>query len=191
MFLNKNIFAFFLAILFLAIGIIIGYYSNDNKFCGANAPVKYSAGNAPIISAKPIKANLAAREALEIAKPIAFSWAEDAYLAEINLASGKFNAEGAGNGWKLIFYSAKKKKTYEITIKDGESRGGQERTADNPRQTLKGEMIDSSALAKSFFGLYPADTEIINLKMYYDAGSKKFLWTIFFSKGSHTIDAEM
>lgn len=185
---SKNISILFSAILFLAVGIIIGYFLNNNQFCGVNTTngTNYSAVSAPVI-----KMNIAAKEALAIAEPIASLWAEDAYLAEIDLVSGKFNANGSSNGWKIVFYSGKKNKTYEIIIKDGESRGGQERIADNRMQTLKGEMIDSAALARSFYGAYPADTEIIDLKMYYDPGSKKFLWTIFFPKGSHTIDAEI
>lgn len=188
MFSSKNIAILFSAILFLTVGIIIGYYLNNNKFCGADTSNSwnYPAANAPVA-----KMNITAKEALSIAKPAAFLWTEDAYLAEIDLISGKFNADGTGNGWKVIFYSEKKNKTYEIIIKDGESRGGQERISDNPMQTLKGEMADSAALAKSFYGDYSADTEIIGLKMYYDGGSKKFLWTIFFPKGSHTINAEI
>lgn len=185
---SKNVAILFSAILFLAVGIIIGYYSNNNKFCGAGSP---NSANYPAIGSPVAKMNITAKEALSIAKPAVFLWAEDAYLAEIDLVSGKLKADGSGNGWKVIFYSEKKNKTYEIIIKDGESRGGQERIADSPMQTLKGEMADSAALAKSFYGAYPADTEIIGLKMYYDGGSKKFLWTIFFPKGSHTINAEI
>lgn len=137
------------------------------------------------------KTEIGAKEAFNVVLGEARGWAEDSYLSEINLASKKFSAGGVSGGWKITFYSKKKNKFYDIAIKDGESRGGEERLAEKAAQTLKGEMVDSSVLAKSFFAAYPADAEIISLKMYYDTASKKFLWTIFFPKGSHTIDAEI
>jgi len=191
MFSNKNLFIALSLILFLIIGAVAGYFMGIN-----NAPsVKPIIINNPIVDnstkLKILKTEITAKEAYDIALSESRLWPEDAYLSGIELISKKFNEKGFSNGWKTMFYSKSKNKTYEVTIKDGESRGTIEKEALSPLQTLKGEMIDSAMLAKSFYGLYPADTEIISLKMYYDAGSKKFLWTIFFPKGSHTIDAEI
>ncbi|MBU4338344.1 hypothetical protein KKB43_06250 [Patescibacteria group bacterium] len=191
MFSNKNLFIALSLILFLIIGAVAGYFMGIN-----NAPsVKPIIINNPIVDnstkLKTLKTEIIAKEAYDIALSESRLWPEDAYLSGIELISKKFNEKGFSNGWKTMFYSKSKNKTYEVTIKDGESRGTIEKEALSPLQTLKGEMIDSAMLAKSFYGLYPADTEIISLKMYYDAGSKKFLWTIFFPKGSHTIDAEI
>jgi hypothetical protein len=135
--------------------------------------------------------NLTANEAVDVSFFEAISWAEDASLSEIDMESKIFSSQGQANSWKIIYYSKEKNASYEIIIKDGESRGGQEKEVTNPLQTLKGEMIDSSKLAKSFYTLYPQDSEIINIKMYYSENDKKFVWTIFFVGGSHTIKAEI
>jgi len=137
------------------------------------------------------KTDLTAQEAIDIAYSDALLWADDAYLSGIKLDSKNFNESGNANGWIIEFYSKEKEKSFEIVTKDGESRGGEEKEVPSPLQTLKGEMIDSSELADSFYTSYPKNTKIIKLKMYYDSGAKKFIWTIFFDKGTHTIDAEI
>lgn len=190
MFSNK-IFSVFLSIFFLIAGAAIGYFiglrqTADFKPTGIN-----NQGSNNFVRLKNIKTDLTAKEALDVALSDSRAWPEDIYLSGIELNSKKFDEKGLSSGWKVMFYSKSKNKTYEVTIKDGESRGTIEKDAVTPLQTLKGEMIDSSSLAKVFFGSYPADTEIISLRMYYDESNKKFIWTIFFPKGSHTIDAEI
>lgn len=134
---------------------------------------------------------ITAKEAFNLANAEALLWTDDAYLSEISLASKEFDATGLSNGWKVIFYSEKSNKFYEILIKDGESRGGKEKDSEKNIQTLKGEMVDSVKIAKSFFSSHTGKEDIINLKMYYSDSAKKFIWTIFYSGGSHTIDAEL
>ena len=141
------------------------------------------------ITSKEIK--ITAKEAFSLASAEAFLWADDANLSKIDLVSKEFDIEGLSNGWKVIFYSEKNKKFYEVLIKDGESRGGEEKDSENNTQTLKGEMVDSVKMAESFFSSHTSEEDIVNLKMYYSAGAKKFIWTMFYSGGSHTIDAEL
>lgn len=190
MFSNKNFILFFSSFLLLIIGLAFGYFFGLSQVLDLN-PAAIDNPQGDRAKPKIVKTKLTAKEAYDAASLESRSLPEDAYLSGIELASKKLDEKGFSNGWKITFYSKSKNKTYEATIKDGESRGTTEKDATAPIQTLKGEIIDSSALAKSFFGAYPADTEIISLKMYYDVGSKKFLWTIFFPKGSHTIDAEI
>lgn len=195
MFLSKNLIIISALIACFVAGGMLGFYLGSKK-SNISEVFSESKNNLPGKSfsspnAEPSKTDLTAKEALVIAEPEAFLWSKDAYLAEISLFSEKFNPSGTSNGWKFIFYSAAKKMAYEIAIKDGESRGGKERISDKSMQTLKGNIIDSAILAKSFFALYSENTETISLKMYFDQGSKKFLWTIFFPKGSHTINAEI
>lgn len=193
--LTKNV--KFLLIVFLTFiaGVFIGYAFSNNKVTDSkkiSVNVNNEANNnSPGININKGKIGLTAEEALNIAYPGARTWSEDSYLSEAELASGQFDNSGLSSGWKIIFYSKTKNGLYEILIKDGESRGGKEKAAVKSTQTFKGNLVDSPVLAKSFFGLYPINTEIIGLKMYYDTGSKKFLWTIFFPKGSYTIDAEL
>ena len=193
----KNIIFYLTLLLTLVIGLTSGYFLginlSDTKTvfvdrCLENNNSNESGGSASISAGK---INLTAKEAVEIAASEARSWSPDSYLSEIVLSSKSFGADGFSNGWKIIFYSEEKNKIYEILVKDGESRGGKEREVENSKQTLKGELINSPKLARSFFSLYAEDTEIINLKMYYDSNSQKFLWTIFYPEGSHTIDAEL
>ncbi len=185
-------------VLALILGLFFGYLigaSTESKTITFNdCPASATIDNpAKIITRKKIKTNLTAKEAADTVLQEALSWAEDSYIAEIILSSKQINAEGEANGWKIVYYSKEKNKLYEILIKDSESRGGEEKTLEgkNTQQTLKGEMIDSTILVKSFFGQNPKDTEITSLKMYYEPNSKKFLWTIFFPKGSYTINAEI
>lgn len=190
---NSAFYLSFIAI--LALGLIAGYSlgnikSSVTKTIYVNSPLNSCTSTFPANN-NVIKTDLTAKEAFVQASSEAILWAKDAYISEINLSSQNFNSDGASNGWKITFYSKEKKRIYEILIKDGESRGGEEKDAAKSIQTLKGEMTDSAILAKSFFGLYPSGTEIISLKMYYDTSAKKFLWTVFFPKGSHTIDAEI
>lgn len=191
----KNSILYLSIVASLSLGLIAGYFLRDSKspitktVYVNNSPNDTSSENKK--ESRTVKTNISAKEALLLASSEAITWAKDAYLSEINLSSQKFNSDGTSNGWKMTFYSKEKNKTYQILIKDGESRGGEEADTAEPVQTLKGEMKDSTALAKNFFSSYPSDTEIINLKMYYDYGAKKFLWTIFFPKGNQTIDAEI
>lgn len=191
MFLNKNIAISLALILFLAAGLAIGYLFGLSRVPNSGSIIINNPAVGSAAKTSAAKINLSAKEAYDLALSESRFWPEDAYLSGIELASKKFDDKGFSNGWKIMFYSKSKNKTFEATIKDGESRGTIEKDAASPLQTLKGEMIDSSVLAKSFFADNSADTEIISLKMYYDAGSKKFLWTIFFPKGSRTIDAEI
>lgn len=179
----------------LIIGIVSGYV-----IAGVKPPVTkiqyLNSNDADVISNTTAKrkvenVNLTAKEAVDISYSEALLWAQDASLSKITLESKTFNPQGQSNGWKIIYYSKEKGSSYEIIIKDGESRGGEEKEVSKPLQTLKGEVIDSLKLAESFYASYPETTEIINLKMYFDNGSKKFIWTIFFTGGSHTIDAEL
>ncbi len=192
----KNSTMYLSLIAILAAGLILGFFLGDArspiaKTVYLNNPKSDCAGaNLSFTNDRTVKADISANDAVTLASPEAILWAEDAYLSGIELSSRNFNAEGAGSGWKITFYSNEKKATYEILIKDGESRGGEEKDAPKAIQTLKGKLTDSTVLARSFFSSYPADTEIISLKMYYDGNAKKFLWTIFFPSGSHTIDAE-
>jgi hypothetical protein len=192
--INKTKFILFL-LTTLIIGIILGYI-----IAGAKPPVtktqyvdKPGADIASNITAKRKieNANLTANEAVNISYSDATAWSENASLSEITLESKIFNSQGQSNSWKITYYSKEKKSSYEILIKDGESRGGQEKETSNPLQTMKGEMIDSSKLAESFYASYPENSEIISLKMYYSENDKKFVWTIFFAGGSHTIKAEI
>lgn len=191
----KNSILYLSLVASLALGFMAGYFLRDSKSpttktVYVNIPSDNTSSENKTVS-RTVKTNISAKDALFLASSEAITWAKDAYLSEIDLSSKKFNSDGTSNGWKMTFYSKEKNKTYQILIKDGESRGGEEADATEPVQTLKGEMTDSTALAKNFFGSYPSDTEIINLKMYYDYGAKKFLWTIFFPKGNQTIDAEL
>lgn len=190
MFSSKNS-AIFFSIPFLIAGLAIGYFIGLGKIPELKPVVIDGSGADNLRKTKTPKTELTAGEAYDIAIKESRFWPEDAYLAGIELVSKKFDEKGLSGGWKVIFYSKSKNKTYEVMIKDGESRGTIEKEAPVSVQTLKGGMIDSAILAKSFYGSYPADTEIISLKMYYDAGAKKFIWTVFFPKGSHTVDAEI
>ncbi len=191
MFSNKNLYIASLLILSLITGAAIGYFIGLNNAPSAKPIIINNPGVDNSAKLKTFKTELAAKEAYEVALSESRFWPEDSYLSGIELLSKKFDGKGLSSGWKVMFYSKTKNKIFEVTVKDGESRGTIEKNAAAPAQTLKGEMIDSSALAKSFFASYPADTEINSARMYYDAGAKKFLWTIFFPKGSHTIDAEI
>lgn len=188
---SKNSVMFLVIAFSLIVGLIIGYSVGISSVPKLQEVVFNNSAVSGKSNIKAINANITAKEAFNIAISESRSWPEDAYLSEIELISKKFDEKGLSSGWKVMFYSKSKNKIYEVTIKDGESRGTIEKDAVAPLQTLKGKMIDSVILAKSFYGSYPADTEIISLKMYYDEGAKKFLWTIFFPKGSHTINAEM
>lgn len=191
MFLDNKSIAFLILAVSLSAGLIAGYSIGVSRLPVSQGIV---CNNSLLNNTGKIKAaniNITAKEAYNIALGDSRAWPEDIYLSGIELNSKKFDEKGLSNGWKIMFYSKSKNKTYEVTIKDGESRGTIEKDAAAPLQTLKGEMIDSSSLAKVFFGSYPADTEIISLRMYYDESNKKFIWTIFFPKGSHTIDAEI
>lgn len=181
-----------IAVLFsLAIGLIIGYSLGVKKIPHLQEIV-FSNPAADTNKPKPENINLSAKEAYDLAWKESRLWPDDTQLTSIELISKNFSNNGLSNGWKVTFYSKLKEKSFEVTIRDGESRGTIEKDSSVVAQTLKGDFIDSSVLAKSFFGAYPdSKNDIISLKMYYDAGSKKFLWTIFFPKGSHTIDAEM
>lgn len=186
---SKNSTIFLIITLFLVFGLIIGYSVGVNKVFKPQEVVfnNPAVGNKTKVS----NVNITAKQAYDIALSESRLWPEDAYLTEIELNSKKFDEKGLSSGWNVVFYSKLKNKIFEVMIKDGESRGTIGRDSTMPLQTLKGEMVDSAALAKSFFASYPPDTEIISMKMYYDKASKKFLWTVFFPKGSHTIDAEM
>lgn len=188
---SKNSTVLIILISVLFIGLIVGYSVGIKSVPALKEVVFNNSAAGQRGNIKEVKTKITAKEAYDIALNDSRFWPEDTYLSSIELNSKKIDEKGLSNGWKIMFYSKLKNKTYEVTIKDGESRGTIEKDAVASLQTLKGEMIDSAMLAKSFYGLYPADTEIISLKMYYDVGSKKFLWTIFFSKGSHTIDAEI
>ena len=179
----------------LMIGIVLGYIITGTK--PPVTKIQYlNNTDADITSNAAIKrkvenVNLTAKEALNLANIEALLWADDARLSEINLAAKEFNVEGLSNGWKVIFYSESNNKFYEILIKDGESRGGKEKDSMKNIQTLKGEMVDSVEMAKSFFSSHTDEKDIISLRMYYSDSAKKFIWTIFYSGGSHTIDAEL
>jgi hypothetical protein len=182
-------------VLVLIIGVLLGYI-----IAGAKPPVintqyinkpNNDTALGAIIKREVENINLTANKAVDVSYSEAIVWAQDASLSGIILESKIFNSQGQANGWKIIYYSKEKDLSYEIIIKDGESRGGEEKKVASPLQTLKGEMIDSSKLAESFYASYPQDSEIINLKMYYSKNDKKFIWTIFFTGGSHTIKAEM
>lgn len=189
---NKNSIIFLIFVSSsLVLGLIIGYLIGIGRLSNSQETIFNSLTLNNTGKTKVENSNVTAKEAYNIALGESHLWPEDARLSEIELISKKFDEKGFSGGWKITFYSKLKKKIFEVTVKDGESRGTIEKDDAGPVQTLKGEMIDSSVLAKSFFGSYSADTEIISLKMYYDFGVKKFLWTIFFPKGSHTIDAEM
>lgn len=179
----------------LIIGIVLGYVIAGNK--PSATKIQY-VNNSNTDTASNTAAernientNLTADEAADVSYSEALAWAKDASLSEIALESKIFNPQGKANSWKIIYYSKEKSASYEIIIKDGESRGGQEKEIPKPLQTLKGEMIDSSKLAESFYASYPKDSGIISLKMYYSENGKKFIWTIFFAGGSHTINAEI
>lgn len=191
MFSDKKTIIFLAIISSLVVGLIAGYSVGVSKVPELQEIVFNNPTTGANSNIKAVKTDLTAKEAYNVAMKDSRFWPEDTHLAEIDLFSKKFDEKGFSNGWKVIFYSKSKNRAYEVTIKDGESRGTIEKDAAQALQTLKGEMIDSPSIAKVFFGLYPAGTEIISLKMYYDAGSKKFNWTIFFPKGSHTIDAEI
>ncbi|MDF1498115.1 MAG: hypothetical protein P1P85_02015 [Patescibacteria group bacterium] len=189
---------FLLALLtVLILGLSIGYLLGNSKapysksLLSINNQTNTNNNNNVSANKTVYKTDLTAQEAVDIAYSDALLWADDAYLSGIKLNSKNFNVNGNANGWIVEFYSKEKGKSFEIVTKDGESRGGEEKEVPSPLQTLKGEMIDSSKLANSFYSSYPENTEIIKLKMYYDSEAKKFIWTIFFDKGTHTIDAEI
>ena len=180
-------------LMILIIGLVLGYFiastkpvvtkilylDNDTTETNSNVTIKRNIENV----------NLTANEAVDISYSEALTWSDDIFLVGITLTPKIFNLQGQSNGWKIKYYSIEKDLTYEMLIKDGESRGGEEKVS-KPLQTLKGELVDSTTLAQSFFSSYPEDSKINNLKMYYDENAKKFIWTIFFTGGSHTIDAE-
>jgi len=192
---HNKVFILLSLVFTLLLGILIGYFLRGNKYfyTEPKQSVNQSA-NQPSRTANSTTATreLTAKEAFNVASPEAKLWAGDAYLYQIELASKKFDSEGKSNGWKISFYSKTKDKIYNILVKDGESRGGSETEAADRKnlRTLKGEMIDSPVLAKAFDTNHPEEMEIISLKMYYEASSQKFSWTVFFPKGSQTIDAE-
>lgn len=193
MFSDKNKLVLPALISFLIIGLIAGYLAGRNKNLNT-VPGEIGNGAEGKIGSKITSGlvNLTAKEARDLALANAKVLPADSYLSGLELSLGKLNKSGLSNGWKLSFYSKSKNKVYDLWVKNGEIRGDvAEKDVSKSLQTLKGEMVDSSVLAQSFFSIYPENTDIISLKMYYDAGSKKFLWTVFFPKGSHTIDAEI
>ncbi|MBW6441174.1 hypothetical protein K0B03_04075 [Patescibacteria group bacterium] len=192
--IKKTNFIFSLLIILL-IGLILGYIIASTKsaviktvYLNNNETKTNTNQN---LTRKIEKNNLTANQAVDVSNSDALLWAEDATLAGILLESETFDSEGKSNGWTINYYSKSKGMSYFVTVKNGESRGGEEKTVATPLQTLKGEMIDSSKLAESFYSSYPQDSEIISLKMYYSEGAKKFRWTLFFTGGSHTINAEI
>lgn len=193
---NKNLSALAIVFAFLG-GLALGYVLRTesipvskplNLQNDETAAKKNSGGS---IEREKAQTDLTANEALRLADQDALSWSKDSFISEISLFSKKFTAEGRSNGWKLVYYSKTKDKLYEVVIKDGESRGGEEKEVEKAPKTLKGELADSSLLAKTFFMNYPEDSEITGLKMYYDTGAKKFMWIIIFDKGSYALDAEI
>ena len=192
---NKTLSGLAIILAFLA-GLALGYMLKPGPLSGTktinlqnNAPSENNEGK--VIERENIQADLTAKEALRLADQDALAWSEDSYLSEVTLFSKKFTAEGKSNGWKFVFYSEVKNMLYEVVVKDGESRGGEEKETAKALQTLKGELTDSSVLANVFFQGNPLETEIFSLKMSYDTQSKKFMWIIFSSKGSHSMDAEI
>jgi len=180
----------------LVVGFLSGYFLGNKKLPVTKTLYVNNPSNSNELENITMKitseeTGTTAKEALDLANPEAFLWADDAHLSEINLASKEFDSMGFSSGWKIIFYSEKNNKFYEILIKDGESRGGKEKDSTGNVQTLKGEMIDSVKMAESFFSAHTDEKDIISLKMYYSDNAKKFIWTIFYSGGSHTIDAEL
>ncbi|MFA6096809.1 MAG: hypothetical protein WC788_04240 [Candidatus Paceibacterota bacterium] len=177
-------------------GLALGYTLKPGPLSGTKTinlqnDVPSEKNDNKLIERETVQADLTAKEALRLADQDALAWSEDSYLSEITLFSKKFTAEGKSNGWKFVFYSQAKNMLYEIVVKDGESRGGEEKESVKALQTLKGEFVDSTLVAKTFFSTYPENPEITSLSMHYDAGAKKFIWTIFFPKGSHTVNAEI
>jgi hypothetical protein len=191
MFSDKKTIVFLAIISSLVIGLIVGYSVGVSKVPELQEIVFDNPATGGNSNIKTVKTDITAKEAYTVALNESRLWPNDTYLSEINLISKKFDEKGLSNGWKVMFYSKSEKKIFEVTIKDGESRGTIVRDASSPVQTLKGELTDSPSLAKIFFSDHPADTEIISLRMYYDESMKKFIWTIFFPKGSQTIDAEL
>lgn len=177
-------------------GIVIGYMAGSSSTSPSkNADTRDGSittkNNDPSLQRENVQNLLSAEEAFTLADQNALSWSKDAYISEISLFSKEFTNEGKANGWKFVYYSKTKNKLYEVVIKDGESRGGEEKETAKAPQTLKGKFVDSPIVAKTFFSNNPKNSEITSLKMYFDEGTKKFIWTIFFPRGNHTIDAEM
>lgn len=187
---SRNFITFIFILSSLVVGLIIGYSVGIKNIPKSQEIIFYNSAIGNLGKTKTIITNITAKDAYNIALNESRLWPLDVYLFGIELISEKFDEKGLSSGWKVMFYSKSKNKIYEVVIKDGESRGTMEKNASAPLQTLKGQMIDSEILAKSFFGLYPADTKIISLKMHYDESSKKFLWIILFPNGNYTIDAE-
>lgn len=192
---NKNLLGLTIVFAFLA-GLALGYVLRTGSV-PISKPINLQSGETAVrenngsIERERAQTDLTANEALRLADQDALVWSKDPYISEISLFSRTFSIEGKSNGWKFIYYSKTKDKLYEVVIKDGESRGGEEKETAEAPKTLKGELVDSSLLAKTFFENFPSDTAITSLKMSYDSASKKFIWTIFFPKGNYTIDAEM
>lgn len=180
----------------LFVGIVIGYMAGSSSTSTSkNVDIRDGSiatkNNDPSLQRENVQNLLSAEEAFALADQNALSWSKDAFVSEISLFSKEFTNEGKANGWKFVYYSKTKNKLYEVVIKDGESRGGEEKEAAKAPQTLKGQFVDSPIVAKTFFLNNPKNTEITSLRMYFDEGTKKFIWTIFFPRGNHTIDAEI
>jgi len=192
---NKKTFSIAITLILLvgiAIGYIIGSSSapgSKNANIGSNAP-RQKNGDLPL-QREYAQNFLSAEEAFALADQNALSWSKDSYISEISLFSKEFTGEGKSTGWKFVYYSKTKDKLYEVAVKDGESREGEEKEASKAPQTLKGPFVDSPIVAKTFFSNNPQNTEITSVRMYFDEGTKKFIWTISFPKGNHTIDAEI
>lgn len=192
---NKNLLGLAIILAFLA-GLALGYALRPesisiSKPINLQNDIPDAKNNGKLIVREALQTDLTAGEALQVADRDALAWSKDSYISEISLFSKTFTNEGKSNGWEFIYYSETKNKLYEVVIKDGESRGGEEKEAVNALQTLKGKLVDSPFVAKIFFSNYPENTKITSLKMRYETGAKKFMWTIFFPKGNHTIDAEI
>lgn len=138
-----------------------------------------------------VRSDLTANEAMEFADRDALAWANDSYISEISLFSKDFAPDGKSNGWKFTYYSKSKEKLFEVVVKDGESRGGEEKASEIAHQTIKSGLIDSPVLAKTFFSSNAADTQVTSLVMRYEPSEKIFMWFIFSEKGSYTMDAEI
>lgn len=190
----KKIIILLLLPLTLIIGIFLGYtFANTKNKITKTQNINNSVyqNQDKIIERKIENLNITAKEAINISYVEALKWSENASLSKIIMESKIITKEGTANDWKIIYYSKEKTAIYEITIKNGIIRGDGEEKSSEELQTLTGEIIDSTKLAESFYTSYPENSEIINLKMYYDKISKKFIWTIFFTGGSHTIKAEL
>lgn len=176
-----------LVIVALVAGVIAFYIGKSQV---AKEAARTGGGAISIPSGNVVVPNLLADEAVRLATPAAITWQKDATLALVTLNAQEIAKDGRASGWNVVFYSPTAKKSYLVTVKNGEIRATEERK-DTFAQVFKGKMIDSDTVASGLYASAGGAPNLLSeLKFYYAKEAKKWMWTAFYHGGSYTTAGE-